>query len=287
MIPIRHAPVRRVKLNLALIPLAACLAVAFAAAPAHAAACDVTYLRSGDGNWMHGRNWSSGTVPTAAQQVCIPEGAGLVEVPAGATAHAKLVSAMSDVQIDNSGTLEISDFNQAATDTSIFAWNLHVDGTLSSAGSRITVLGVTLVNGRIIGATSVRMLDGFLMGNGTIASPFEAVGGWIEPGNEETIGTLRFLSSFTLDQGAALNANAASDSSYDRVIALGTARIAGTVGLRLYLLPTAYHPTPGKTWDLIQMSSSVVNLGAYTGPEYSAFAVPGALRLRYDGPRVG
>jgi hypothetical protein len=46
---------------------------------AHAAACDVNYIGAPGGSWQATANWSGAALPTAAQNVCIPSGAGTID----------------------------------------------------------------------------------------------------------------------------------------------------------------------------------------------------------------
>src|SRR3954452_15643293 len=134
--------------------LLAVVAVLCTGSAAHAAACPgsatTTYKGPAGGTWNAAGNWTANALPTTADDACIPAGKGTVDIPAGSTANASLVAALSPIRIHGTATLKIADTNVG-----------HVS----------TFTGIAL-EGVIAGATSlVRLESGTLSGTGTVDHP--------------------------------------------------------------------------------------------------------------------
>src|SRR3954467_5646596 len=92
-------------------PAAAVVAL-LAASSAHAAVCPPaatsTYTGPAGGTWNSAANWSGNALRTTASIACIPEGKGTVGVPAGVTANASLLTALSPISIPAGAKLNLA-----------------------------------------------------------------------------------------------------------------------------------------------------------------------------------
>lgn len=195
------------------------LALALALAPAAGAAeCDVSYTGSG-GSWSTEANWQGGSLPTSAQNVCIPAGHGTVEVPASFEAQANRVKAESPLTISAGGTLKVSDSTFGNAEADHFG-DIAIHGTLTTAGSWLIFTGSTAVDGLVTrspekGTDSARLAGGTLTGTGTFKIPFLNETGDVEPGGPGAIGTLSFLAGFAQQEGGTLSLDIAAPGVVD------------------------------------------------------------------------
>jgi hypothetical protein len=254
--------------------LVAALACAFLPTAATAATCDINYTGPANGVWGTEANWQGSTLPTEAQNVCIPAGKGTIVVASKATAHAKTLATQSGLRIEAEGTLALAGKTETPEGNSTFV-NLTVAGDLSSAGSHIIVNGNALVSGEITqvsAASSVVLEGGTLSGTGKIAPPLIINGGQLLPGGASTIGTLSLGTTFVLKPGGTLVIDLASHSSVDRLEAGGDIYLQGTIALNRL---GGYTPSVGETWNFSKAGGVQFEGGTTTPGYFKAFSPGG------------
>jgi hypothetical protein len=243
---------------------AGCLAMSFAwmllaTSVAHASTCasQNNYEGASNGNWNLPASWSKGTLPTAAETVCIPAGDGTITIGAGVTAHAKTILAQSSLTVAATGTLAISETfvpeNPAEDEAkaSRFA-GLTVDGTVSTAGDWILMSGTVLLEGEIentsgnINEVVARLESGMLEGEGTMDIPFGNIGGTIQPGGAGAVGAMHFISHSSQGPNGTLVLDIASKTSFDHFILNSEFTWFGTLDVNLL---GGYAPSVGTDFE--------------------------------------
>jgi hypothetical protein len=232
-----------------LVGLAAIAAAAAVLVPASlAASCDETWTStSTGGDWNTTTDWSSGTVPTSSQSVCLPagsytvtitgEGASAASVTVGAGVTLSVVATQTSGSTltlnsgtsDNSGTLELTD--NATTSSSQRA------EVLLDSGSSLTNDGTILSDpGDGFGTRSIDMQDSTSTVNNasdgaiTVNYDLQIDGNGSQAGLFETSGnvTIATAEKFLVDpSGASL----AATESAEMDINGGTITDNGTFGL--------------------------------------------------------
>ena len=239
---------------------------------------------SANGTWQDASAWSGDALPTASQATCLPAGAGTIVVAAGTTAHAKTLTAGSAVRIDATGTLALADPTSTGAQVSTFT-DVTVDGTLSSAGSWIEITGDGVVNGRIAGRGRHEAARRHAVGKGAIEPTFQAVAGTVEPGGAGAVGALTFSSFYSQTAQATLAVDLASDSSFDRLLPLSNAFLAGTIDVHVL---SGYAPAVGTLWNFISGSPAIQQLDWVTQPSvFVAEAIGHGAQLRLTAPLAG
>src|SRR3954447_3815042 len=233
--------------------------------PAPAAPCPAsattTYKGAAGGTWNAAGNWTANALPTTADVVCIPAGKGTVDIPAGSTATASLVTALSAIRIHSGATLKIADTNVG-----------HVS----------TFTGIAL-DGLISGATSlVRLESGTLSGTGTIDHPFQDSGGTVAPGADGTVGNLHFNQQFSLSSGT-LALDLASDSSFDKLIVGANDEYFGDkIAVKVL---GSYAPAVGTTWVIMSgAAGSDTGFATITPSAFTKVNIPVGLELQLSSP---
>ncbi|HXD54390.1 MAG TPA: IPT/TIG domain-containing protein [Solirubrobacteraceae bacterium] len=227
-------------------------AIACAAPAAQAAECDVSYAATG-GQWSEPENWQGGSLPTSAQNVCIPAGHGTVVIPFGFNAVANRIQAQSQLDIALSGKLTLSAKTPGEAEASHFDDLKMEGGSLSTAGTWLLFTGNTEIRGSVGRANtkeneySARLVSGTLSGGGTYSVPFVNEGGDIEPGGAGTIGLISFDTGFAQTAGGTLTLDVAGPEEVDVVQEGGTgeALLAGAVDVRV--IPP-FSPRLGEVW---------------------------------------
>jgi outer membrane protein OmpA-like peptidoglycan-associated protein len=244
------------------------------------AACDVTYTGSPGGAWNVPGNWSTNALPTTVQNACIPPGDSSVHVPAASTAHARTLSAQSDVRIVGTGELALAD--TATGDVSaLVGLDLEAGARLSTGGSSLTLDGTVAIDGQIpLGnfSTLIRLVGGTLTGNGSIGPSFNNFGGTVQPGAHGAVGTLSFGNGYAQQGAGTLDVDLASAASFDTLQVTGDAAINGIVHVERL---GGYAPRLGDTWQFVH-AAGFLDVGLTTDP--SSFAVDtggGGAMLRY------
>src|SRR5262249_4990690 len=127
------------------------------------AACpgDVNYTGPANGLWDTPGNWDANQAPTGAQPVCIPAGKGTITIGAGVAAAAKDITAASGLAIAATGSLSISDSSSALPfPNSVADLSIASGGTLTSAGSGVSIAGQAVVDGSL--ASMATLVSGSL-----------------------------------------------------------------------------------------------------------------------------
>lgn len=265
------------------LAFSACLLIWATAAPA--ATCENKFTHgAGNGNWNEAANWEAG-IPTETQAVCIPTGILGVEIPAAVQAKAKSIVAESPLKIAGSATLTIKESSNAFSNE---LTNVDLEGTIHTEGSSLKLSAANVVHGggqiTAAGTPTVTLLSGgTLAGIGRIAPSFIAEeGSTVQPGGSEMVGTLTFDSAFSLNEGAHLDLDLASDSSFDQIHAgpSADASVFGTVTVHVL---GGYAPAVGAKWEFLFGAFGVLNgVTAITPSQFSIHSVPGGDELRLD-----
>jgi hypothetical protein len=245
---------------------AGCLAVTIvwmllATPVAHASACasQNNYEGASNGDWNVAVSWSNGTVPSAAETVCIPVGKGTIVVPAKTTAEAKILVAQSAITIEKEATLTIAEkihMEEPAVElerASTFD-GLTVDGTLASDGAWLLMSGSVVVEGEVksVGTEisrnedTARLESGTLTGTGRFQFHFANLGGTIYPGGPGTVGTLHFGEASDQGPGGTLVLDIAGLHSFDEIIAEAGFTWEGTLDVNLL---GGYEPAVGTDFE--------------------------------------
>jgi hypothetical protein len=232
---------------------------------AHALPCEDNFAEAVGSGWSTNANWSTGQPPTSVQNVCLEAGTQAV-VASGVGAEARTVTGPVPLRIDAGGTLTL------AQEAQLVGANV-VDGEIAGSGATVT------------------LKSGSLVGTGTIGPRFINEAGVVEPGGDGVVGTLSFGGEYAQDEGARLDLDLASDSSFDRLqpSANGNALIAGHIDVAVL---GSYAPAVGTTWDFISGSGGASPLWTVAPSEFSAHAISGGAELRLDsalpsGPGAG
>jgi hypothetical protein len=266
------------RLTFAVIVGAAVASAAVLAPRAMAATCPVEFTGTFGTDWTTAANWSTGSVPTAGQDVCISPSASSVQIEPGVAAKVASIDAHSIVFVEAGGSLTLTDGNTLGQ--SEFA-GLSVRGRLSTEGESIVLGGQTTVEGEIAGANRLTYLSGgSLAGDGTIGTRFVAEDGTVEPGPRGGVGTLHF-DSYTSTSATTLVLDLASDTSFDR-IAAGPTTNPSVYGKIVARLVGDYTPAIGTTWEFIGGTYGVMNGWTVDPAQFSAHGVPGGAALRLD-----
>jgi hypothetical protein len=277
------APARR-RHMLAPAALLGCLAIALAglilhASPAHASACAAqnNYTGPVDGQWNVEGNWSN-KVPKTSETVCIPEGKGTITIAAGVKAEVKTLLAQSAVTVAGTATLTISEkffMEEPAKDEETatrFTDGLTIDSgaVVSTEGNWILMSGTVLLEGEIFNATgnvnevTARLESGTLEGEGTMHIPFANIGGTVQPGGPNRIGTLHFVSHSDQGPNGTLVLDIASKTSFDRVALNSEFTWFGTLVVNLL---GGYAPTVGTVFEF-QTGGGTIGAFEHIAPEY-------------------
>jgi hypothetical protein len=271
---------RALSLRPILAVLGAALAVGLTVAVprASAANCPEEFSGAFGTDWTTAANWSTGSVPTAGQDVCIAASASSVEIKPGVAAKVASIDAHSLVFIEAGGSLTLTDGNTLGQ--SEFE-GLSVKGRLSTEGASIVLGGQTTVEGEITGTNKLTYLDGgSLAGNGTIATRFVAEDGTVEPGPRNGVGTLHF-DAYTSTSSATLILDLASDSSFDRITAGPTTNPSVFGKIEAHLVGD-YTPAVGTSWEFIGGTYGVMSGWTVDPAQFSAHGVPGGAALQLD-----
>jgi hypothetical protein len=278
-------PHKLLKLSRPLVLLTVLSACLLALAPAASAAGCENEFTDGDanGSWIDAANWEHG-VPGETETVCIPSGIAQVNIPLAAQAKAKSIVAQSPLTITSTATLTIKESSNAVSNE---LTSVDLEGTIHTEGSSLKLSGSNVVHsgGQITAAgTPVVTLvsGGTLGGAGTIAPSFVAQSGSsVQPGGSEAVGTLTFGSAYTQSEGARLDLDLASDSSFDQIHAGPTnSFVFGTVTVHLL---GGYVPTVGTGWEFVSGTTGVLNgVTGITPSQFSVHSVPGGDELRLD-----
>jgi hypothetical protein len=201
--------------------------------PAHAAACAAqdNYTGATDGNWEVKANWSKGSAPTTTETACIPEGKGTITIGAGVKAEVKTLLAQSSLHVASTGSLAISEkffMEEPAKDeetASRFTDGLTIDAgaLITTAGNWLLMSGTVLLEGEIkntplnLNEVTARLESGTLEGEGTTDIVFQNIGGTVQPGGANHVGTLHFLAPSDQGPSGTLVLDIASAASFDRV----------------------------------------------------------------------
>jgi hypothetical protein len=247
--PLASTPRRPLVLVLALVA-AACLLVA--APRAGAVTCNDTFTGALGSGWADGANWSAGDPPTSIQNACLESGSA-VEIGPGVAAEASTVIGTLPLRIDAGGSLAV--------------------------GVAAELVGANVVDGEIKGSgATVKLLSGSLAGTGTIDPRFINEAGEVEPGGAGAVGTLTFGSEYAQDEGAQLDLDLASDTSFDRIqpAANANALIFGRIAVQVL---GSYSPAVGTTWNFVSGTAGVERGWTMTPSEFSARTFPGGAEL--------
>jgi len=210
--------------------IAICAWLLLRATPGRAAACsaEVNYTGPENGEWGKKENWSGGSLPTAAQTVCIPEGKGTIRVVKGsAEALAKNVQAGSGLLIEGEATLKIADNESFSGRSRIGELTIQEKGVLAMVDAPLNVRGNAVIDGEIQGPATVgdnveyEDPTGTMTGNGVIGPNFAGVKGKLSPGTVGTPGTMTFKSH--VDSGGEFTwvIDLTSNASFDRLLVTG------------------------------------------------------------------
>ena len=224
-----------IRLAALLLALLGCAGLALLSGPslAHASACAAqdNYTGAADGSWEVKASWSKGSAPTTTETACIPEGKGTITIGAGVKAEVKTLLAQSALHVASTGSLAISEkffMEEPAKDeetASRFTDGLTIDagGLITTAGNWMLMSGTVLLEGEIknsplnINEVVARLETGTLEGEGTMDIPFGNIGGTVQPGGADHVGTLHFLAQSGQREGGTLVLDIASATSFDRV----------------------------------------------------------------------
>jgi subtilase-type serine protease len=144
-----------------------------------------------------------------------------------------------DVSLEGlGGFIEISDADAAVTASGVFsgvgdfekrgAGHLNLTGTSTYTGETLVSDGLLSVNGSIADSALTTVADGgTLGGSGTVGNLTIASGGTLAPGN--SIGTLNVDGDLVFEDGSVFRVEADADGNSDKVVATGTATLAGSV----------------------------------------------------------
>ena len=237
-----------------------------------AAACDVNYSGPANGLWQTPGNWDTNLAPTSGQAVCIPAGKGTIMIGAGVAAAAKDITAASGLAIAATGSLAISDTTTVGFPNSVTDLSIASGGTLSSAGSAVSIAGQAVVDGLLSG--KVQLASGALSGTGTIAGAFGNAGGTVRPGGAATIGALSFGGLFTQGVAGTLEIELASDVSFDKINgpSQNNVLIDGTIVVTLL---GGYTPADGTTWAFVPPNTFGSSISGHVTPStFTAHSIP-------------
>jgi hypothetical protein len=275
--------IRLAALLLALLGCAG-LALLSGTSPAHASACAAqdNYTGAADGTWALKTNWSTGSVPTSAETVCIPAGDGTITIAAKVSAEAKTVLAQSTLLIAPEGSLAVAETTIGEAAGSTFD-GLTVEGLLSTAGSWLFMNGTVVVKGEIK-TTSVkpnedvaRLLTGTITGAGTFDISFQNIGGTMEPGGPGTVGQMHFKMLSDQAEGGTLILDIASKSSFDEIKSESN---FGWRGKLVVNLLGGYSPVVGEGWEFMSKGpGNFVEFEAIEPPGFRAFSVSGGAMI--------
>ncbi len=137
---------------------------------------NISWIAAGGGSWSTAANWSSGTVPTAADDVTIPDLVGDQNITITTTASVNSITSQEDVTLSPGGALTVA--SSAAFDSGLI---LNTTGTFTANG--VTTLGdvSTWTQGTIAGT-------GVITNNGTLQ--INATSGVSLAGNLVNAGTI-------------------------------------------------------------------------------------------------
>jgi hypothetical protein len=230
--------------------------------PAHAAACAAqdNYTGATGGSWEVKANWSKGSVPTTTETACIPEGKGTITIGAGVKAEVKTLLAQSALHVAATGSLAISEkffMEEPAKDeetASRFTDGLTIDagGLITTAGNWLLMSGTVLLEGEIkntplnLNEVTARLESGTLEGEGTTDIVFQNIGGTVQPGGANHVGTLHFLAQSDQGPGGTLVLDVASATSFDRVSLGSSFSWFGTLTVNLL---AGYVPPVGTNFE--------------------------------------
>src|SRR5262249_59575718 len=114
------------------------------------------------------------------------------------------------------GSLGISDPSSALLfPNSVADLSIAAGGTLTSAGSGVSIAGHAVVDGSL--ASIATLVSGSLSGTGTIGGHFDNKGGTVRPGGAGVVGTLAFGRRFDPGGTGTLEIDLASGVSFDHV----------------------------------------------------------------------
>jgi len=136
------------------------------------------------------------------------------------------------------GFIEIANANAAVTASGVFsgsgdfekrgAGHLNLTGTSTYTGETLVSGGLLSVNGSIVSSQLTKVVDGgTLGGTGTVGNLTIANGGTLSPGN--SIGTLNVDGNLVFEAGSKFHVEADAEGSADKVVATGSATLAGSV----------------------------------------------------------
>jgi hypothetical protein len=278
----RGADKRSIRLATLLLALLGCtgLALVSRTSPAHASICAAqdNYTGAANGSWALKTNWSTGSVPTSAETVCIPAGDGTITIAAKVSAAAKTILAQSALLIEPEGSLAVAETTIGEAAGSTFD-GLTVEGLLSTAGSWLLMNGTVVVEGEIK-TTSVkpnedvaRLLTGTITGAGTFDIGFQNIGGTMEPGGPGTVGQMHFKMLSDQAEGGTLILDVASKSSFDEI---GSLSNFGWRGKLVVNLLGGYSPVVGEGWEFMSKGpGDFVEFEAIEPSGYRALSVSG------------
>lgn len=256
----------------------------FARAPlARAANCENEFTNAdANGSWGDGGNWEHG-VPIESETVCIPSGLPGVTISLAVQAKAKSIVAKSPLTITSTANLAIKESSGAVTNE---LTSVDLEGAIHTEGSALKLSGANVVKGGQItaaGTPTVTLVGGATFaGVGTVGPSFIAQSGsTVQPGGSGAVGTLTFGAAYTQNEGAHLDLDLASGSSFDQIHAGPTnSFVFGTVGVHLL---GGYLPSVGTSWEFLSGTVGVLNgVTAVTPSQFSVHSLPGGDELRLD-----
>ena len=246
------------------------------------AVIDVNYTGPSNGVWNAAGNWSTSALPTGGQTVCIPPGKGTITIGAGVAALAKDITAASGLAIVATGSLAISDANTALPHPNTVAdLSIAAGGTLSSAGSGVSIAGQAVVDGMF--SARAQLVSGSLSGTGTIGGFFDNKAGTVRPGGADVVGTLSFGNMFDQESTGTLEIDLASDLSFDKIdTPLNNDFVDGTIVVNLL---GGYTPADGTAWAFIPPNGPGTQITAHATPStFTAHSISMGAELDFHAP---
>ena len=243
---------------------------------------DVNYTGPSNGVWNAAGNWSTSALPTGGQTVCIPPGKGTITIGAGVAALAKDINAASGLAIVATGSLAISDANTALPHPNTVAdLSIAAGGTLSSAGSGVSIAGQAVVDGMF--SARAQLVSGSLSGTGTIGGFFDNKAGTVRPGGADVVGTLSFGNMFDQESTGTLEIDLASDLSFDKIdTPLNNDFVDGTIVVNLL---GGYTPADGTAWAFIPPNGPGTQITAHATPStFTAHSISMGAELDFHAP---
>jgi hypothetical protein len=261
--------------------LLAVLALVLVHSRLDAATCDVNYTGPSNGVWNAAGNWSTSALPTGGQTVCIPTGKGTITIGAGVAALAKDITAASGLAIVATGSLAISDATALTYPNVVADLSIAAGGTLSSAGSGVSIAGQALVDGMF--SARAQLVSGSLSGTGTIGGFFDNKAGTVRPGGAGVVGTLSFGNMFDQESTGTLEIDLASDVSFDQInTPLNNDFVDGTIVVKLL---GGYTPVDGTAWAFIPPNGPGTQITAHATPStFTAHSISMGAELDFHAP---